>query len=59
MEQSHRNARTIYQITSEQGYAIKRSGKIYVKIIVKNGKPAQVKVGGKAATTLKGRLRIR
>jgi len=47
------------QITSEQGYAIKRPGKVYVKIIVKNGKPAQVKVGGKAVTTLKGRLRIR
>ncbi len=45
-------------IISEQGYAMKRPGKVHVKIEVQQGRIERVKVGGRAVTSLKGWMRL-
>lgn len=42
----------------EQGYAINRPGKVHVQVKIKNDKPVEVKVGGKAVITMEGRMVI-
>ncbi len=46
-------------IISEQGYAIRRPGKVYIKVKIQNDRPVEVKVGGSAVLSLKGELRVK
>ncbi|WP_407312443.1 PhzF family isomerase [Desulfosporosinus sp. SB140] len=49
---------SIYSFKAEQGYAIGRSGIVEVTVKLNNGKPVQVKVGGKAVIVFKTEIRI-
>lgn len=48
----------IYSFKAEQGYAMGRSGIVEVTVKLNNGKPEQVKVGGKAVIAFKTEIKI-
>lgn len=47
-----------FSFTGEQGYAIGRSGLINVSVRLNNGKPEQVKIGGRAVIVFKTEIQI-
>jgi PhzF family phenazine biosynthesis protein len=48
----------VIRFTAEQGDGLGRPGRLTVELCVERGRPARVRVGGEAVTTLTGRLRL-